>query len=121
MIENEIRFEAITGQGSGGQYRNRRHCTIRGTHLPTGIVKISGDRSQAQNKKAVIKAIKEEVKKRKLAARAEKRKQARLLKIQPGKYIRTYDFKKHSVIDHRSGKRAPLDAVLTKGKLELLK
>jgi len=114
MIDiKDIKFEAITGQGPGGQLRNRRHKTIRATHIPSGIVRIAGSRSQAQNKKEVVSMIQKELDKRQEAKRG--------AKIKDKRYIRTYDYKARRVKDHRTEKTASLDDILGKGKLDLLK
>ena len=111
----DIKFEAITGQGPGGQLRNRRHKTIRATHIPSGIVRIAGSRSQAQNKKDVVKMIQKELDKRQEAARGAKRKAARDAKIKDKRYIRTYDYKARRVKDHRTGKTANPSCGLRRG------
>jgi len=78
-------------------------------------------RNQHQNKKVALKELKRRIDANKQEKKAKIKKEKRDEKIKEKKYIRTYDFKSGRVKDHRNGKTAPLDKVLKKGRLDLLR
>jgi protein subunit release factor A len=57
--ERDVVFEAFSGSGPGGQYRNRHANCCRATHVPTGIVATaSSERSLRQNKANALANLK---------------------------------------------------------------
>lgn len=121
ISRRDVKFECFRGKGPGGQHKNKTSSCVRATHIPTGIVVTVDGRSQAMNKKAALEEIEGRLQGLQAERAARARKGRRDRAIRDRKYVRTYDFKKKVVIDHRSGKRAPLGAVLDKGQIELLR
>jgi len=118
LKDSDIKLEFTKGKGPGGQNKNKLETAVRATHIPTGITVFIDGRKRGQN----IKKAKQELKRRVDAVKKERRaaakKSRRDAKIKERNVIRTYDYSRNEVIDHRTGKRAPLKRVLRKGRLD---
>lgn len=116
-----FKFDYTKGTGPGGQHKNKVESCVVITHLPSGMQERCEDsRSKIQNEKIAFERlnkkllqIQDNIKKELLN---EKRKKA----IEKNGRIRTYNFIRGEVEDHRTKKKAPIEDVLN-GKIELLK
>lgn len=120
MKDDEIKIERMRGQGPGGQHKNKTESCVRVTHLPTGIQVTIDGRNQHANLRKAKKLLAQRIAEAKAAAAAAERKARRDDRIKNGKVIRTYDYRRKIVKDHRTGKVASLKEVMA-GYLEGLR
>ncbi|MBF9297082.1 peptide chain release factor 1 [Mammaliicoccus sciuri] len=102
----DLKIETYRSSGSGGQHVNTTDSAVRITHLPTGIVATSSEKSQIKNREKAFKVLKARVYdmmvQEENAKYAEKRKSA----VGTGdrsERIRTYNYPQNRVTDHRIG------------------
>lgn len=120
MIDADLKFEYIRGQGPGGQHRNRRNSCVRVTHIPTGISVIEDGRDQHRNKKVALRKLEKRLAAEKEKTRAKAKKARRDEKIHNSSIIRTYDYSRGIVTDHRTGKTGTIKNIIIKGRIDLL-
>lgn len=102
----DLKIETYRSSGSGGQHVNTTDSAVRITHVPTGIVATSSEKSQIKNREKAFKVLKARVYdmmvREENAKYAEKRKSA----VGTGdrsERIRTYNYPQNRVTDHRIG------------------
>lgn len=121
MNNSEISIRWTKGKGPGGQNRNKlENCCVM-THIPTGITVTIDGRSRPANEKKARRELKKRLKQVRLDQIAERRKQRRDEKIRDNRRVRTYDYSRGVVTDHRTGKTASIKDVLEKGLLDKLR
>lgn len=119
--KNDLKIECIRGKGPGGANKNKVSSCVKITHIPTGITVMKDGRDQNVNKQMALDELERRLKELVDRKKAKEKKKMRDHRINNTPIIRTYNFVRNTVKDHRSKKTASLNDVLRKGRIDLLK
>ena len=101
---SDIRIDTMRASGAGGQHVNTTDSAVRITHLPTGIIVTSAQKSQHRNKDIAMQVLRARLfaleRDRVDSARAADRK-AQVGSGDRSERIRTYNFPQGRMTDHR--------------------
>ena len=112
LTKKDFKIEWFSGQGAGGQHRNKHQNCCRIPHLETGLMAVGQDyRERTRNQDVAFKRLVQKI----IAHYTVEEERD---KYKSDERIRTYHEPRNSVLDHASGHRQTYKEVVIDGDLE---